>query len=429
MHFKKWNLLGCIFALAAGLVFGQMRVENSAQNDIAQVGDTVTFTVSGLSGMPDKLHAQFLTNMFKYDKLLLDREGKDEIVYARRMQEPGVVLFAVCAQEDFGHDFAKAVRSTVAVSPEKVEPSSTEAPDMAQYWDGVKKEMAKIPVTPAFNLISTEDGVELYTFEIDAGEGELGSPAGVKAIGYMAKPAGDGPFPAVITFYGAGAFEPQRGDALRFAKMGAMAWALNPHPLPMDTPREIRDEYRKNTRAPLAGYSQFGKDTRREDVYFNGMFKRDYQVVQAIKNSPLWDKKHLAVRGFSQGGAQSLATAYLCPEVTALAPQCPAMCDIAGNLAGRKSGWPFWVKSPADTTQLEISRSFDMVNFAPHIKAKMLVGAGLRDGVCPPAGQMALYNAYAGPKEIVYMSDVSHSGNAEWARRETEFLKAALGLK
>ena len=420
--------MGIGFLLTCVCLFGQMQIENSAADNIAQVGDTVTFTVSGLADMPEQLHGQLVTNMLKYEKLQFDRKGKSQIVYKTKVKDPGVILLAVCAQKDFGGDFKNAVRSTVAVSPEKVKPSSSAAKDTLAYWENMKKEMAKIPATPKLKLISDKDGVELYEFEIDAGEGELGSPAGIKAIGYMGKPVGDGPFPAIISFYGAGSFEAYKGDALRFAKMGAMSWSLNPHPLPNDTPQDVRDEYRKGKRAPLAGYNQFGKDTRREDVYFNGMFKRDYQVVQAIKQSPYWNKKELVVRGFSQGGAQSLATAFLCPEVTALAPQCPAMCDIAGNLVGRKSGWPFWVKTPEDKKQLEISRSFDMVNFAPHMKAKMLVAAGLRDGACPPAGQMALFNEYAGPKEIVFMPDVGHGKNDDWTRREWDFLREALGL-
>jgi|GEM_PF-1672202 len=429
MRSPKFLTLLSLCAVSAATLWGNITVQGSATAHLATVGDTLTFTVSGGPQDPQTLSAALVANHVNVQtlSLILPPGEKREVVYQTIAKDPGVLTFAVDKGKGkgFGNNFNNGAFFATAVSPEWVKSSGKPSKDFLSYWDDFKLRLSQISATPSYQLVSKKDGVELYAFEIDAGAGELGSAAGVKAIGYMAKPEGNGPFPAVVTFYGAGSFEANADDAIYWARKGAFSWSLNPHPLPNDWTKEQREQAKNGV---LKDYNQRGKNTAREDVYFNGMFARDYQVIQAVKQSPWWNKKELVVRGFSQGGAQSIATAFLCPEVTAMAPQCPAMVDITGALAGRKSCWPYWVQTPGDKKEFAMTGTFDLVNAAPHTRAHMLVAAGLLDGTCPPAGQMALYNAYAGPKEIVYMPATSHGKDKNWIDTENAFVLKQLGL-
>jgi len=424
MTLKKLSFFVPVALVVSCAVFAEVTIKSSADEAPAKVGERVTFTISGLQDMEPVLNAQTVQNMHKHEKITIDRKGKDEVVRHFKVEAPGTFLLAVDLGKGFGKNYADSAFCSVMVAPEKVTPSGTAPKDLLKYWDGVKREMKNIPATPKLTRIDSEPGIELYEFEIAAGKGVLGSSAGVKAVGYMAKPEGAGPFPAVVTFYGAGSFEALKNDGIDYAKKGMIGWSVNPHPLANDLTQQQKDELKATL---LKDYNQKGKDTKLEDVYFNGMFKRCYQVVQAIKQMPEWDGKILIARGFSQGGAQTIATAFLCPEVSHIAPQCPAMCDLTGNLVWRKGGWPFWVKSGYDKKEIETAGYFDMVNFAPHIKAKLFLFAGGIDGACPAGGVVAFYNQYAGPKDILILPDVAHARPNEVYKREAAFIMEAIG--
>src|SRR5205085_415741 len=86
-----------------------------------------------------------------------------------------------------------------AVAPAKIPLSTPRPPDFDSFWDGKLAEQAKIPVAAVLKPIETAvPGVEMNMFELDA----LGS----KAHGYVAKPIGDGKFPAVIQLQYAGVY-------------------------------------------------------------------------------------------------------------------------------------------------------------------------------------------------------------------------------
>jgi cephalosporin-C deacetylase-like acetyl esterase len=84
---------------------------------------------------------------------------------------------------------------------------------------------------------------------------------------------------------------------------------------------------------------------------------------------------------------------------------------MLGPQVGRKGGWPQWYaitdKRDADKVH-DASRYFDVVNFAPRIKCPVLIGAGLIDETCPPAGIVAAANQIPGPKELVLLPRGAH---------------------
>ncbi|HWH71317.1 MAG TPA: acetylxylan esterase, partial [Candidatus Sulfotelmatobacter sp.] len=170
--------------------------------------------------------------------------------------------------------------------------------------------------------------------------------------------------------------------------------------------------YQQQSKGALKDYAAIGNDNR-DTSYFLRMYLSCYRAAQYLAERPDWDGKTLVVAGTSQGGQQTLMTAGLHPRITAALACVPAGCDMTGPQVGRSPGWPAWFyktegKDPAKV--IEASRYYDDVNFASRITCPVLVGIGLVDETCPPAGILAAINQTKGPKEILLLPRSDHQG-------------------
>jgi hypothetical protein len=111
--------------------------------------------------------------------------------------------------------------------------------------------------------------------------------------------------------------------------------------------------------------------------------------------------------GTSMGGQQTLVTAALRPKVTAVIVNEPSGADSNGDLHGRKAGFPGWRST--DPKIMETALYFDIVNFAPRIKAPVLAAIGFIDTTTPPVGIWIAVNQIPGPKEVVPMIESDHN--------------------
>ncbi|MGA2031341.1 MAG: acetylxylan esterase [Thermoguttaceae bacterium] len=144
------------------------------------------------------------------------------------------------------------------------------------------------------------------------------------------------------------------------------------------------------------------------------MFLGCYRAADYLVRHPDWDGKTLLVFGVSQGGYQSLVTAALHPQITAMMAIAPGGCDITGPLAGRGDSFPSllsgWPRPANQQAIMEAGRYFDVVNFAPRIKCPAFVSVGLIDAVCRPTGIYAAFNQVPGRKELLVLPDAPHDG-------------------
>ncbi len=289
-----------------------------------------------------------------------------------------------------------------ACEPEKITPSMPKPDDFDAFWNGKKAlldAMTNQPVlTPAPEF--TDDKIETFALILE-------NINGSHVYGWFAKPKGAGPFPAFLHLNPAvvGSISPQ--VAVRYAKMGAMALDINPHDLPNGKPAQF---YKDAERGPVHYYFWIGREDR-ETSYFLRMFCGDYQAAQYLAKRSDWDRKHLLVNGYSMGGGQAFATAYLCTQVTAFAASVPALCDHTAREAGRIPGWYKMVNyedGKPNPKHLKTARYFDGVNFAYTIRAKALVAAGFIDGTCPPGSVYAAYNALQCDKQMADLTIFGH---------------------
>src|ERR1017187_9117667 len=280
-----------------------------------------------------------------------------------------------------------AVGATVA--PLQIGLDTPRPADFDTFWNGKLAEQARIPINPVLTPAQSDvPGVELSIFTLDA----LGS----KTHGYVAKPARDGKFPALIQLQYAGVY------------------ALNAH---MDEQRAASgwlvinvDSHDKQPNDPSGGiprgYQAVG-NTDREKSYFLDMYLRDSRALDYLMTRPDWDGKTIVLTGGSMGGQQSLALAGLRPEpISAVLVCVPAGADTNGDLHGRKAGYPNW---PSDNPDImKTALYFDPVNFASHIKAPVMAGMGFIDTTAPPAGIWTALNQIPGPKEPLPMIQSEH---------------------
>ena len=276
-----------------------------------------------------------------------------------------------------------------AVAPTEIPLSTPRPADFDSFWNGKLALQAKVPIDAVLTPVETDvPGVEMSIFTLEA----LGS----KAHGYVARPASDAKYPALILLQYAGVYALNAHADAEHAAEGWLVLNVDSHDkLPSDASGNV----------PV-NYNAIG-NTDREKSYFLDMYLRDSRVLDYLATRPDWNGKTIVLTGGSMGGQQSIALAGLRPDkVSAVLVCVPAGADTNGDLHGRRAGYPYW---PSDKPEaMNTALYFDTVNFASRIEAPVMAGFGFIDTVSPPAGVWTMLNQIPGPKEPLPVIDSEH---------------------
>ena len=375
--------------------------------DIYAVGETVGWTVTPGPTPPTYAYKWTIRRnnavVLKEGKLDLS-SGKDTIEIVA--DQPGMIYVAIEAYADLTPQPAAAGngphftggntgRNTgfyavgAAVAPTKIGLSTARPADFDEFWDARLAAQAKIPINATLTPVEPGvAGVEMNIFQLDA----LGS----KVHGYVAKPARDGKFPAVIQLQYAGVYALNAAAVAKRASEGWLIVNVDSHDkLPSDPSGNVP-----------RGYQAVG-NTDRETSYFLNMYLRDSRALDYVLSRPDWDGKTIVLMGGSMGGQQSLVLAGLRPDkISAVLVCVPAGADSNGDLHGRKAGYPNWPSDNSDV--MKTALYFDTVNFAPRIKAPVMAAMGFIDTISPPAGVWTMLNQVPGPVEALPMIESEH---------------------
>jgi cephalosporin-C deacetylase-like acetyl esterase len=301
------------------------------------------------------------------------------------LQEPAMLYVTVNAE---GAPPASAVHLGAAVAPTQLKPSVPRPPDFEAFWLNKLQYLSITPMRPVIEPMKTDQaGVELSTVQVDA--------FGSRVHGYLAKPIKLGKFPALVIYQWAGVYALDPKTVTDRAAEGWLAFDVDSH-----------DMLPSQSAGVPPNYQAIGNGNR-ETSYFLFMYLRDARAVDYICSRPDWDGKTLVLMGTSMGGQQSLVTAGLRPQVSAVIVNEPAGADIGAELNGRQGGYPNW--SAKDSRAMATAPYFDVVNFASRIKAPVLAAMGFIDTTCPPAGIWTALNQIPGPKEAVPMIESDHN--------------------
>jgi len=295
------------------------------------------------------------------------------------LEEPAMLYVTVGAE---GAPLASAIHLGAAVAPTQLKPSVPRPADFDAFWLSKLQYLSVTPMNPVINPVkTTQEGVELSTVQLDA--------VGSRVHGYLAKPIKLGKFPALVIYQSAGVYALQPKTVTDRAAEGWLAFDVDSH-----------DMLPSQSAGVPTNYQSIG-NANRETSYFLVMYLRDARAVDYICSRPDWDGQTLVLMGTGMGGQQSLVTAGIRPQVSAVIVNEPSGADMNGAQHGRQTGYPNWPSN--DPRVMATAPYFDVVNFASRIKAPVLAAMGFIDTTSPPAGIWTALNQIPGPKEAIPM--------------------------
>ena len=399
------NMKSVIFFIAASAFAQQPTFTPFHPSGIYQEGETAGWMVKLTPGDTPAPHYSYTIRKNNLDVLGqgdLDL-SKGSATIETKLDEPAMLYVQVTGG-------GAPIHLGAAVAPWKLKPSVPRPADFDSFWEGKLRALGEVPVDPVLTPIPCDKpGVELYSVKL----GSLNS----HVQGYLAKPAKEGKFPALVIYQYAGVYALKTSTVTDRAAEGWLAFDVDSHDLPPDQATGVPNNY-----------NSVG-NTSRETSYFLNMYLRDYRAIDYISSRPDWDGNTLAITGGSMGGQQSLVTAGLNPKITAVLVLEPSGADSNGDLHGRKAGYPNW--NSRDPKVMETALYFDTVNFASHIKAPVLAAIGFIDTTAPPVGIWTALDQIPGPKEVIGMVDSDHDNRTPerqgaWRARQAEVLAGIL---
>lgn len=165
----------------------------------------------------------------------------------------------------------------------------------------------------------------------------------------------------------------------------------------------------------------------RNTYAYRGFYVDAYRAVDFLLTRPEVDAGRVGVHGSSQGGALTITTAALRPEViTCGAAGAPYLCGFM-DAASLTHSYPY--EEINEYLRLHPDREprvraavayFDGINFAPMIRCPMLVYAGLADDVCPPETAYDLVKAMTCPVELHAYPRCAHDAGIYWEMPNVE---------
>ena len=290
------------------------------------------------------------------------------------------------------------------VTPEGFRAGYAEPADLMSYWDNQKKQLKALPMQVRKTLLSVpqqyEGKYECSDLEINC----LG-PAPVRA--YLAKPlnAKKKSLPIIILCRAAGV----KGEWCRCQVAecvgnaakgnGALSLDLNAHGM---LNGQSDAYYQMLEDGLLRNYWEHNAADR-ETYYFRGMYLRLLRAIEYMTRQPEWDGKRIIVIGESQGGGQAVAAAGLDQRVSAVVLNVPALQDLGGARAGRRSGWPQPIENHPSVPAEQLDATlpyYDGALLIRHSRAEIYCEIGLIDTTCPPSAVWASLNGAPGKKTV-----------------------------
>lgn len=182
------------------------------------------------------------------------------------------------------------------------------------------------------------------------------------------------------------------------------------------------------------GHVMRGIEGDAEKLFYRNVMLDAAQLARVVMDMDFVDETRVSTIGGSQGGGLAIACAALEPRISKLSPINPFLSDYM--TAYRQGGGPayeemlVWFRQ-FDPHHKRLDEVFnklgyvDVQNLACRVKAEVRQFTGLRDFICPPKAQAAVFNKFPSKKEIVIFPDYGHEQMANVTEMQFEFIVGA----
>ncbi len=394
------------FLFCAGLLAAEVRFDCDCADQVCHVGKSATVTMTVLNDEGEPAEKGTLRVRVTNDGgELLDRQDfnlaeSNPAKVNVSLSFPGHVLVKVAAS---GEGVGKNVRGLFGLSfdPQRIEPGLPKPDDFDQFWAEGKTEVRRIPLDAEMTPIP-----ELTTETREVFQVGFATLDGERVYGFLSKPVGEGPFPALVSVPGAG---PGTGPDLTLTDRGFAVLVMNVfhYPVPLDE-EERKARHKEYNESLGVRYCYFRSDDR-DAYYFRSIYLGIDRAIDWLTDQPFTDHR-IGFFGMSQGGGSALILSGLNKNIKAAVASEPAICDHAGGLKGRSPGWPRLVaQANGNPDVLQASRYLDGVNFAGSIEIPIRVTVGFIDVTCSPSSVWSAYNAIpSADKEMILDQKLGH---------------------
>ena len=223
-----------------------------------------------------------------------------------------------------------------------------------------------------------------------------------------------GPRPAVLMFHGYEGSSKDWFDKLPFAQSGFAVAALD-----VRGQAGLSQDAGSYAGSTFQGHIVRGVDDPDPDrLFFRDVYLDTAQLARIVAAMGDVDEKRLYAVGFSQGGALALVCSALTGLVRRTVAGYPFLADFCRvaeldypSRAYDELKLYFRLRDPQHKTEQRFFQRLgylDVQWMAERIRNPVRMYTGLRDTICPPSAQFAVFHRLAGEKEHILYPDFGH---------------------
>ena len=276
-------------------------------------------------------------------------------------------------------------------APDRYVSTVKQPADFDAFWKDVLDQASRVPLKPetVHDPLRSSREADVYQVRYD-------SLDWVRIFGWYSVPKQrDGRLPAILYTPGYAQEPPILKD---WAKKGYAALSVAP-------------------RGKVRSRSQFDPGypgllthniVDRNSYSYRGFYVDAWRAVDYLLTRDEVDAERIGVTGISQGGALTVTTAAMRPEIRAAAAGAPYLCGFVDNLE-LTCNYPYqeindYLRIHPESRQAveETLAYFDILNFADKMTCPFIVYVGLQDNVCPAETGFALFRLVGSADKKMY---------------------------